>query len=95
MGNSLTLFQNKCSGPTRWEDAGDISVTVPKQPNTKIMEISLELTEIESQISKIISKDENTRTKEDLEELKRLIEYKEFKTKELNNSNGRTSGTLW
>ena len=86
MGNSLT---------TRWEDAGDLTGTSPQKPRTRSMEISLELMEIESQISKLVSKKENERTEEDLEELKRLIHYKELKTKELNNSNARTSGNLW
>ena len=43
----------------------------------------------------LISKKEKDRTDDDLKELKRLIEYKEFKTTQLNNSNARTSGKLW
>ena len=94
MGNSLT-FMSGNSGPTKWEDAGDLSGTSPQKTRTASMEISLELMEIESQISQLISKKEKDRTDDDLKELKRLIEYKEFKTMQLNNSNARTSGKLW
>ena len=94
MGNSMTLMSNN-NGPTKWEDVGDLTGTSPQKTRTQSMEISLELMEIETQISRLITKNEKERTDEDLKELKRLIEYKEFKTKQLNNPNARTSGKLW
>lgn len=87
--------QIKQKGPTRWQDAGDTSVSSTRQTRTLSMEITLELMEIENKISYIISIDESKRTKEHLKELKRLIEYKELKTKELNNPNATTTEKLW
>tara|TARA_A100001015_G_C14683131_1_gene591544 strand:- start:47 stop:364 length:318 start_codon:yes stop_codon:yes gene_type:complete len=100
MGNKISLpgdcrgkkksKQIKQKGPTRWQDAGDTSVSSTRQTRTLSMEITMELMDIESKISYIISIDDNKRTKDHLKELKRLIEYKELKTKELNNPNATT-----
>ena len=97
MGNKISLPGDcrgkkkskkiKQRGPTRWQDAGDTSVSSTRQTRTLSMEISLELMEIDNQIRNIISIDKSKRTDEDLKELQRLIEYKELKTKELTNPN--------
>lgn len=96
MGNSLKMFSKKDNFvPTKWQEAGDLTGTSPQKTRTASMEISLELMEIESQISQLISKKEKDRTEDDLKELKRLIDYKEFKTMQLSSPNARTSGKLW
>lgn len=96
MGNSLKMLSKKDNFvPTKWQNVGDLSGTMPEQTRTSSMELSLELMEIESQISQLISKNEKERTEDDLKELKRLINYKELKSKQLNHPNARTSGKLW
>lgn len=104
MGNKISLPGDcrrkkksknmKRTGPTRWQDAGDMSGIGMQKRRTLSMELSLELMEIENQIQHIISLDKSKRTKEHLKELKRLIKYKELKTKEYNNSNGTTAKKL-
>ena len=105
MGNKISLPGDcrgkkksrnmKRTGPTRWQDAGDMSERfVTQKRRTLSMELSLELMEIENQIQRIISLDENKRTKEHLKELKKLIKYKELKTKEYNNPNGSKAKKL-
>ena len=84
--------REKRYGPTRWQDADDTSPEKSSVFRTKDMEISLELLEIENQIDELVGK--NNPTAENTRELKRLIEFKELKTKELNNSNA-SSQCLW
>ena len=90
-GNSNIKRQNQC-GPTRWQDIASVTPEKNSVFRTKDMEISLELLEIENQIDELI--ENNDTSEENTQELKRLIEFKELKTKELNNCNAN-SECLW
>ena len=97
MGNKISLpgdcrgkkksSRRKAKGPTRWQDLSGDTSSFRRKHRTRSMEISLELMEIEHQIENIISIDKSKRTDEDLKELQSLINYKELKTKELNDPN--------
>lgn len=104
MGMKLSCCMGDCNGnknvkqdnqgsPTRWQDI--VNTATPEKSSifrTRDMEISLELLEIENQIDALIANDNPN--EENTKELKRLIEFKELKTKELNNCNA-TSECLW